>query len=425
MEGSSTTSHSSSALSDDVSECNLLNFDLSRKTSSDDVNVHFDESLYTIHRYVYEGDNKSLSTLLFRRDKSTDVSRQDMHGNTALHLAAMLGRKECAELLLAFDAPVDVKNLQGQTPLNEAISFGNRKMIITMVHRLRAQTTEHIESHQPAVQKALEELDDFRLTLKWEFHSWVPLVSRFLPCDTCHIYKKGCHIRMDTTLIDFKDMRWERGNLSFLFDGTKLGTQSLLVMDHKQKVFQWIKDESEEILVADVDIMMSTDNETGKLTTKNIAFTRAQSGIIFKEGKTEMVGECKADFFNVQGIRLVSVKRREHLSDEDIKANKSKLNHANIQKALADGPESTEFPVTVAQLLTVLESIKPLRHFKKLREFMAFKLPPGFPVKLEIPVFPTVTAKVAFEQFEWKNDLDDTFFEVPAGYEEDAERFGL
>lgn len=31
-------------------------------------------------------------------------------------------------MLLAFDAPVDVKNLQGQTPLNEAISFGNRKM---------------------------------------------------------------------------------------------------------------------------------------------------------------------------------------------------------------------------------------------------------------------------------------------------------
>lgn len=38
--------------------------------------------------------------------------------------------------------------------------------------------------------------------------------------------------------------------------------------------------------------------------------------------------------------------------------------------------------MTVTQLLTVLESIKPLRHFQKLRDFMAFKLPPGFPVKL-------------------------------------------
>ena len=50
--------------------------------------------------------------------------------------------------------------------------------------------------------------------------------------------------RMDTTLIDFKDMKWERGNLSFLFDGTKLGSKSLLVMDNDAKVFQWIRDVS-------------------------------------------------------------------------------------------------------------------------------------------------------------------------------------
>lgn len=33
---------------------------------------------------------------------------------------------ECVQLLLAHDAAVDVKNLQGQTPLNEAISYGCR-----------------------------------------------------------------------------------------------------------------------------------------------------------------------------------------------------------------------------------------------------------------------------------------------------------
>lgn len=30
--------------------------------------------------------------------------------------------------MLAYDAPVDSKNLQAQTPLNEAISYGNRDM---------------------------------------------------------------------------------------------------------------------------------------------------------------------------------------------------------------------------------------------------------------------------------------------------------
>ena len=40
------------------------------------------------------------------------------------------------------------------------------------------------------------------------------------------------------------------------------------------------------MLSADVDMLMSTDNETGKLSTKEIKFSRAQSGIIFKEDKT-------------------------------------------------------------------------------------------------------------------------------------------
>lgn len=38
-------------------------------------------------------------------------------------------------------------------------------------------------------------------------------------------------------------------------------------------------------------------------------------------------------------LSLLSTHRREHLSDEDIKANKSKLDHNNLHKTLSDGPE--------------------------------------------------------------------------------------
>ena len=31
------------------------------------------------------------------------------------------------------------------------------------------------------------------------------------------------------------------------------------------------------------------------------------------------------------------------------------------------------------------------------------KLPPGFPVKVDIPVLPTVSARVTFHDFSWKN----------------------
>lgn len=55
------------------------------------------------------------------------------------------------------------------------------------------------------------------------------------------------------------------------------------------------------------------------------------------------------------------------------------------------------------------------------------KLPPGFPVKVDIPVLPTVTARVTFHDFEWKNDADnqlsEDLFNVPAGYTEDPSRF--
>ena len=41
------------------------------------------------------------------------------------------------------------------------------------------------------------------MDLKWDFTSWLPLVSRILPSDICKISKKGACIRLDTTLVDF------------------------------------------------------------------------------------------------------------------------------------------------------------------------------------------------------------------------------
>lgn len=42
---------------------------------------------------------------------------------------------------------------------------------------------------------------------------------------------------------------------------------------------------------------------------------------------------------------------------------------------------------------------------------------------LEIPVFPTVTAKVTFTSFDWRDDIDDTMFVVPPNYRENPNRF--
>ncbi|KAJ8355154.1 hypothetical protein AAFF_G00089730 [Aldrovandia affinis] len=77
---------------------------------------------------------------------SCDIQWEGLvEGNTPLHLAVMMGHKECAHLLLAHNAPV--------------------------------------------------KLGDFYLEVHWDFQSWVPLLSRILPSDACKIYKQGINIR--------------------------------------------------------------------------------------------------------------------------------------------------------------------------------------------------------------------------------------
>lgn len=73
-------------------------------------------------------------------------------------------------------------------------------------------------------------------------------------------------------------------------------------------------------------------------------------------------------------------------------------------------------------LLNVLEVIAPFKHFSKLRDFITFKLPTGFPVKVEIPILPTVTAKITFQHFEFRDDIPKHLFATPKDYAEDPTR---
>lgn len=57
----------------------------------------------------------------------------------------------------------------------------------------------------------------------------------FAPC--C----RSC--RLDTTLIDFTDMKCQRGDLSFIFNGNAVPSESFVVLDNEQKVYQRIHHE--------------------------------------------------------------------------------------------------------------------------------------------------------------------------------------
>ncbi|CAG0896150.1 unnamed protein product [Darwinula stevensoni] len=435
---------------------------------------------FPVHEAVFGGDVEKLEALL----NEHDVSSKDKH--------------DCIEVLLKHNASVKVKNHQGWGPLSEAVSYGDRNtskccfcrrlrgcmtlsspvgmVVVEVLKKLKEQAREQVSQRKPDLVKALKSIDDFYLELKWDFHSWIPFVSRLLPSDVCKIHKRGSSIRIDITLVDFTDMRWERGNVSFLYDGEAPPETSLTVLDNELKVFQKIRhEETEEELDEEVDLMMSSDIVLAQISTKGIRFTNTQSGWIFREDKQETVGRYMANFYNVHGVVLESRKRREHLSEADLQKNKAlvetftrgSVSHANHQvlnhepsrrrsltppsqpsvtwSSYVNAPTgaqphlgrpmvckdssksfkatvamSEEFPLTTETLLNVLEVVAPLKHYEKLREFVEMKLPPGFPVKLDIPVLPTIAAQVTFREFQFRKDIPDSLFVIPSDYSEDS-----
>lgn len=121
-------------------------------------------------------------------------------------------------------------------------SIANKLCVVSsLVRKFRQQSREQMEERRPHLIEALNRINDFYMELKWDFQSWVPLVSRILPSDICKIYKCGANIRLDTTLVDFSDMRWERGDISFIFNGNAPPNQTLTVLDNIMKVYQTVK----------------------------------------------------------------------------------------------------------------------------------------------------------------------------------------
>uniref|UniRef100_A0A914YFE4 Ankyrin repeat domain-containing protein 13C n=1 Tax=Panagrolaimus superbus TaxID=310955 RepID=A0A914YFE4_9BILA len=436
--------------------------------------VEYDNEKFPIHKAAFHNDVQTLSRLL--SEGEIDIGAQDPHGNTPLHIATMLGHKEAITLLLSKNAPVKTKNSQGYSSLMEAISYGNRQTINLMLRKLKSQAREHLSSRKPHLMKVLGSIDDFYMEIKWDFHSWVPLLTRILPSDVCKIYKHGTALRMDTTLVDFNDRSWERGDISFIYNPqVEHLKQHLVVLDNKKKVYQKLKNSSvEKDIEEEVDVLMSSDIVSAQMSTKPITFQPMMAGWFFRHEKSDMVGTFSTNYYNVDNLNLVSKKRREHLTQDDIKNNKTYLQSfahgknipdENDMKSFEHRPDlpppaipkvtweeyiyssefvhlgrpmdvkinsksfkagiglSPEFPLGVNTLIDILEVIAPLKHMNKMRHFCEGRMPHGFPVRLEIPLLPTITAKITFQKFQWCDNLSMKFFRVPRSYTEDTNRF--
>lgn len=243
------------------------------------------------------------------------------------------------------------------TPLNEAISFGNRDLIRVTLEKFEKEVEKIVDEAKPKVIDALTEMDDFRVEVKWDFESWIPFVSRFLPSDLCKIRKKGSKLRLDCTLCDMagagqdkesaansvgasiSPFRWDRGDLTFLFDIEKIGAKnSIVFMNNTKKTFLVLDKHqaAEPDLEREIDLLLAKEMIFVKLNTRQASFVPTQVGWIFnKRDKVEQLNGYLCNFFDVQHLYIVTKLRLEHLSEEELK--KREETQQKIKKQLTAG----------------------------------------------------------------------------------------
>ncbi|KAF7638647.1 hypothetical protein Mgra_00002025 [Meloidogyne graminicola] len=457
---------------------------------TNDTSAWLDEN-FPLHKAVFQNDILRLSEMLTdTRSPQLDLDQKDTHGNTALHLAAMLGNIEAAKLLLKHGANVGLKNNEGWKSLHEAISYGDRKMIGLLLSSHKKQSHRLLTSKLPEIRDHLSALDDFYMEIRWEFQTWIPLLSRVMPSDTFKIYKRGHKLRVDFTLTDFNEsvISWTRGDMSLLFNPGAPKSYQTLLLNNKDEVYQRIRDKNRH-LNDEIDLLMACDIISSHISTRPIRFVRAKGW--FMNDKSYLliccynIGEYKADQFHIKELCLITRKRREHLSQEDLRKNRE-LNKAfssgripldnssddeyedQHRASLSPPPKSVftwseylrlpdgeshlgrpkeekitnteikgmlalcqDFPLTTNQLLEVLEVLEPVKPtVKKFRAFCSSgRLPPGFPIQLEIPIFATLTMKITVQNFRWQLSSEedgvfsDEMFNVPSHFREDPDHF--
>ncbi|XP_014276141.1 ankyrin repeat domain-containing protein 13D isoform X2 [Halyomorpha halys] len=449
---------------------------------------------YPIHLLVWNNVYDELKQYLAGDGIGDEIEKKDVRGRSPLMLAVTLGHLEAAKLLMEKGANVNTVNSEGWNVVQEAVATGDPELVQTVLEWRDYQRYTSRVGGVPELLLKLKEAPDFYVEMKWEFTSWVPLVSSMCPSDTYKVYKQGSKVRIDTTLLGFDQHKWQRGNTSFIFQGTN-DEATIMEIDHENK--QVFFEEMKVITTADLQILQpNAESVSARLTTPivttyvdtdKICFERNKSGLWgWRQDKMEVVNGRDCKVFGASNVELVTKTRCEHLSDQDkakYKGSKTPLQFllgideertagqveythsgnpcqitpeeyfspgvslgtrdigrpkeitTKIQKFKATLWLSEDYPLSLPEQIIPIIDLMAISnsHFAKLKHFIEMQLPAGFPVKIEIPLFHVLNARITFgnifaldspvEGVSTIDDgnklscvVDDSCFQPPASY---------
>ena len=176
--------------------------------------------------------------------------------------------------------------------------------------------------------------------MKWEFSSWIPLMSRVCPSDTYKVFKRGSCVRIDTTLIGFDNTSWQRGNRSYLFKGSDVEAH-FYEIDHDAKEYSMevMKDIDVEMFENgipptkdSIQLRLQTPIINNSIDIDKISFERNKSGwFAWRNEKNELINGYDCRVYNASNVEFITKTRSEHLNELQ---NRSKNTRTPLQHFL-------------------------------------------------------------------------------------------
>lgn len=289
---------------------------------------------YPIHWYVWNNDFQDLQQAIEKNEH--DLEQLDPRGRTALMLAVKLCHLECVKALLAGRSNANFE-CDGWSVVQEAVCSGDTN-ILTAVLEVR-DLQRHIKrvSHVPQLLQHLQDTPDFYVEMKWEFTSWVPLMSRVCPSDTYKVFKRGSNVRIDTTLLGFDNNSWQRGNRSYIFKGQS-ETATMIEIDHDtgEVSVELMKNIENDAIAGippskeSVSLRLQAPVICNHIDMEKISFERNKSGFWgWRSEKVENVNGYDCKVYGASNVEFITRTRNEHLSEEQarIRSSRTPLQH--------------------------------------------------------------------------------------------------
>lgn len=287
-----------------------------------------------LHAAVWLADLKRVDELL---QAAADIDHKDAHGATPLLLAIRLLPRSPEYLgvirhLLSKAANPRLRSSDGWSPLDEAISTGDKVLATLLFEEMQRSARQHWETRLSTLAWALDMLPDFECTIRWEFESPVlPLLSKIAPSDVVRLRKCGRSLRIDSTLASWKRLSFsKRRSFSTLFRGDTLAADgparagngagggaggggpelSICTLNHTKGTVVDVAEgmDLEEVQVV-VDDLMSADAMQWDMKLDEMEVTQATTWLGSTAGPCEVNG-WKAWRFDVKGSVGVAVRKK-------------------------------------------------------------------------------------------------------------------